>query len=56
MFLSWQYLSGGDLLHHIIEEGRFSLDRTKFYSAEIVLALQFLHNKVIRRSDLNNDI
>lgn len=37
------YKSGGELFHHLQQEGRFSEERARFYTAEIVLAFQHLH-------------
>ena len=47
MFYSMEYLNGGDLMFHIQQCGKFDLDRAKFYAAEILLALKFLHRKGI---------
>lgn len=45
-----EYLNGGDLMHHIQSVKRFDEVRTRFYSCEIIVALQFLHsNNVIYR-------
>ena len=42
-----EYLNGGDLMFHIQQSSRFDLDRARFYSAEVLLALKFLHKKGI---------
>jgi len=38
-----EYLNGGDLMFHIQRQVRFDEDRARFYGAEIVSALQYLH-------------
>ena len=47
MFYAMEYLNGGDLMFHIQQCGKFDLERARFYSAEILLALKFLHKKGI---------
>ena len=45
-----EYYPGGDLMFHIMELGRFPEDMTRFYGAEITLAVGYLHDlKIIYR-------
>ena len=37
------YCAGGELFFHLGREGRFTEDRSRFYAAQIVLALEHLH-------------
>ena len=37
------YVHGGDMFHHLRKRLRFTEKETKFYAAEIILALNYLH-------------
>uniref|UniRef100_UPI00358F7C3C protein kinase C delta type-like n=1 Tax=Myxine glutinosa TaxID=7769 RepID=UPI00358F7C3C len=50
-----EFLTGGDLMFHIQNKGRFDPERTMFYGAEIVSGLQFLHTRRIVYRDLKLD-
>ena len=43
LYLITEFMQGGELFYHLHREKYFSNDKTKFYSAEIVLALEHLH-------------
>jgi tRNA A-37 threonylcarbamoyl transferase component Bud32 len=43
---------GGELFTLILDEKRFSEERTKFYAAQVILAIGFLHGKKIIYRDL----
>jgi len=52
IFFVIQFLRGGELFQHLRNVRRFSEDRARFYSAEIILALDYLHAKDIIYRDL----
>ena len=44
------FINGGELFTHIRREGRFSENKAKFYAAEIIVAVEYLHlNGIIYR-------
>mmetsp|Transcript_28170 Transcript_28170/g.45257 ORF Transcript_28170/g.45257 Transcript_28170/m.45257 type:complete len:487 (-) Transcript_28170:720-2180(-) len=52
IFILMEYCAGGELFQHMQRQGVFSESRTCLYAAEIVLALEFLHEKGIVYRDL----
>jgi serine/threonine protein kinase len=52
LFFILDYCSGGELFFHLGKVGRFPEDRARFYAAEIVLALEYVHRKGIIYRDL----
>ncbi|KAJ6486708.1 kinase-like domain-containing protein [Mycena sanguinolenta] len=51
-YLITDFKSGGELVWHLQRETRFSVDRARFYIAEIILALEHLHKHDIVYRDL----
>ena len=47
-----EYVNGGELYFHLKRERQFSEDRTKFYGAEIISAVDYLHKRAIIYRDL----
>jgi len=52
LFLVMDFINGGELFFHLSNEKRFSEDRTKFYSAQIVAGIEYLHNLGVIYRDL----
>lgn len=47
-----EYVQGGELFSHLRRAGRFSLAVSRFFAAEITLALDYLHSLDIVYRDL----
>jgi serum/glucocorticoid-regulated kinase 2 len=43
LYLVLAFVNGGELFHHLQREGRFSEERSRFYAAELLCALEHLH-------------
>ncbi|KAG0757945.1 hypothetical protein G6F57_010319 [Rhizopus arrhizus] len=52
LYMVQEYVIGGELFRHLRKAGRFTGDTARFYAAEIVLALEYLHSKDIIYRDL----
>jgi serine/threonine protein kinase len=52
LYLITEFMQGGDYFYHLRRERRFSEEKTRFYMAEIVLALEYLHNNKYIYRDL----
>jgi serine/threonine protein kinase len=48
----FEYISGGELFSRLRKEGRFANDVGLFYACEILLSLQYLHQRHIVYRDL----
>lgn len=52
LYLVLAFVNGGELFHHLQREGRFSLERSRFYIAELLIALESLHGFNVIYRDL----
>ena len=52
LYFVMDFVNGGELFFHLQNERRFSIARSKFYAAEILLAIEHLHSKGIIYRDL----
>eukprot|EP01091_Cochliopodium_minus_P015909 TRINITY_DN578_c0_g1_i1.p1 TRINITY_DN578_c0_g1~~TRINITY_DN578_c0_g1_i1.p1 ORF type:complete len:468 (-),score=183.20 TRINITY_DN578_c0_g1_i1:143-1546(-) len=52
LYFILDYVNGGELFFHLQNQKKFDAERVKFYCAEIVLGLKYLHEKGILYRDL----
>lgn len=52
LYFVTDYMSGGELFWHLQKEGRFKEERAKFYIAELIVALENLHDHDVVYRDL----
>ncbi|WEJ96255.1 Serine/threonine-protein kinase [Yamadazyma tenuis] len=52
LYLVLAFINGGELFHHLQKEGKFSMDRSRFYIAELLSALESLHELNVIYRDL----
>lgn len=52
LYMLMEFVNGGELFSYLRREGRLSLEFARFYSAEILLAFQYLHERNIVYRDL----
>lgn len=45
-------MNGGELFYHLQREGKFDQDRSRFYAAELLVALEHLHGFNVVYRDL----
>eukprot|EP00003_Mantamonas_plastica_P022805 TRINITY_DN394_c0_g3_i2.p1 TRINITY_DN394_c0_g3~~TRINITY_DN394_c0_g3_i2.p1 ORF type:complete len:306 (+),score=83.32 TRINITY_DN394_c0_g3_i2:1071-1988(+) len=46
------YHNGGDMFFHLQREGKFDEEKSRFYLAELILAIEYLHNMNVVYRDL----
>ncbi|THV05146.1 Pkinase-domain-containing protein [Dendrothele bispora CBS 962.96] len=52
LYLVMSFVNGGELFYHLQREGKFDQDRSRFYAAELLLALEHLHKFNVVYRDL----
>lgn len=51
-YIIMEYCPGRDLIHNLIVHGKFSENEVRFYMVELIIAIEYLHNKNILYRDL----
>lgn len=52
LYMVMDFMPGGELFFHLRRSGRFTEDRARFYAAEILLGLEYLHSIAVIYRDL----
>ena len=52
LYMIFDYMNGGDLFHHIKKRGHLGEKEARFYGAQILLGLEYLHQNNIVYRDL----
>ena len=52
MHLALDFCSGGELFYFLSQKGRFTEDEARFYFAEMLLGLEFIHEQGVLYRDL----
>jgi len=52
LFFVMDFINGGELFQHLVTEGSFSIQRTRFYAAQIGSGIAYLHGKGIIYRDI----
>ncbi|KAJ7489440.1 kinase-like domain-containing protein [Mycena latifolia] len=52
LYLVMSFVNGGELFYHLQREGKFDQDRSRFYAAELLCALEHLHGFNVVYRDL----
>ena len=52
LYMILEFINGGELFFHLRRSQRFTEERTRFYAAEVLMALNYLHSRDIIYRDL----
>lgn len=52
LYFVMDFINGGELFQHLCKEQYFTEERARFYAAEIILGIEYLHNNGVVYRDL----
>jgi serine/threonine protein kinase len=52
LYFVMDFINGGELFQHLCREEYFSEERARFYAAELILGIEYLHNNGVVYRDL----
>jgi serine/threonine protein kinase len=52
LYLIMDYLDGGDLRYHIGKKGKFTEAESKFFIANLIIGLEYMHNNNVIHRDI----
>jgi protein kinase A len=52
LYIALEFVPGGEMFKHLVKSNRFSENLTRFYCAQVILAIEYLHNLDIIHRDL----
>lgn len=55
LYLVMEYLPGGDLMNMLIKKDIFSVDEARFYIAEVIMAVHYVHSLGYVHRDIKPD-
>ena len=59
LYFVMDFCAGGELFTHLNQKGKFNEETTKFYAAEVILGIDYLHEKlniIYRYRSQNNSV
>jgi serine/threonine protein kinase len=54
-YIVTEFINGGNLYSLLKKEGRFNEERSRYYAAEIIISLEYIHKKEYVTKDLKTN-